>query len=207
MFINITAVIIGYLLGSIPFAYIAGRLKGIDIRQVGAGNVGALNAMREIGLKAGLAVLVADIGKGLLTIFIASWLGISLIWVFAAGFATVIGHSWSIFLGFHGGKGAATAMGTLLALAPREFAISFALMAVALVITNNVRLCVAVGLASLPLILWRFNQPLPIIAYSIALLIFLLIRLLTSLDRNSLGTKEGLIFDRKYHFWQAKKRS
>ena len=70
----------GYLFGSIPFAYIVGRLKkGVDIRQIGGGNMGALNTIREIGLLPGLAVLIADIAKGSVAVLIASWLGLPLI--------------------------------------------------------------------------------------------------------------------------------
>lgn len=73
----ILAVVIGYLLGSIPCAYIAGRLaKGVDIRKVGGGNVGALNVMREIGTAAGLAVFLADAAKGSLAVLVARWLGV-----------------------------------------------------------------------------------------------------------------------------------
>ena len=97
---TIIAVIIGYLLGSIPFAYIAGRLKkGVDIRQVGGGNMGALNTMREVGVTIGFAVLAADIAKGLVAVLVAQWLGLSLIWVFVVGFAAVAGHNWPIFVG------------------------------------------------------------------------------------------------------------
>ena len=205
----IIAIAIGYLLGSIPFAYIAGRLKkGVDIRQVGGRNVGALNTFREIGVTAGLAVLIADVAKGLLAVFIAQWLGLSLIWTFVAGFAATVGHNWPIFLGFKGGKGVATTLGVLLALLPRELAISLAVIAVVIIITSNVRLGVIVGLAFLPLIVWQFNEPGALIAYSAALPLFLILRSLTSLhsDMTDAGTRKNLIFDREYHFWQIKKK-
>ena len=77
---TILAIAIGYLLGSIPFAYIVGRLrKRIDIRKVGDGNVGALNVMREVGPAIGWAALVADIAKGSIAVLIAQWLDVSLI--------------------------------------------------------------------------------------------------------------------------------
>ena len=206
---TIIAIVTGYLLGSIPFAYVVTRLKkGADIRQVGGGNVGALNTMREIGMKAGYAVLVADIAKGALAVLIARWLGLSLIWVLIAGFAAVIGHNWPIFLGLKGGKGAATAMGVLLALVPREFAISFTIIVVVVVITSNVRLGIAVGLAFLSLIIWQLDGSGMLIAYSLALPIFLGIRSLPELKkaRSTAAGRKGLIFDREYHFWQTKKK-
>ncbi len=181
---TIIAVVTGYLLGSIPFAYIAARLrKGIDIRQVGGRNVGALNTMREIGVGVGFAVLAADIAKGLIAVLIARWLGLPLIWVFIVGFAAVVGHNWPIFLGFRGGKGAATTMGVLLALVPREFAIIFAITVLIIVITSNFRLAAGIGLAILPLIIWQFNGSGMLIAYSLALPLFLGIRSLPELKR------------------------
>lgn len=208
IFSAVMAIIIGYLLGSIPFAYVASRLKkGADIRQVGGGNVGALNTLREIGLLPGLVVLIADIAKGSAAVLIAVWLDLPLIWIFVAGFAAVIGHNWPISLKFKGGKGAATTIGVLLALSPAQFAISFAIMAIVIVITSNVRLAIVVGLALLPLIIWQFNGSGMLIAYSLALPLFLLIRSLPSFREAvaNTGDKRGLIFDRDYHFWQTRK--
>ena len=208
IFSAVVAIIIGYLLGSIPFAYIASRLrKGADIRQAGGGNVGALNTLREIGLLPGLVVLIADIAKGSAAVLIAVWLDLPLIWIFVAGFAAVIGHNWPIFLKFKGGKGAATTIGVLLALSPAEFAISFAIMVIVVVITSNVRLAIVVGLALLPLIIWQFNGSGMLIAYSLALFLFLAIRSLPSFREAvaNTGDKRGLIFDRDYYFWQTRK--
>ena len=205
---TIIAVIIGYLLGSIPFAYIAGRLrKGVDVRQIGGGNMGALNTMREIGVTVGFAVLAADIAKGLVAVLTAQWLGLSLIWVFVVGFAAVVGHNWPIFVGFRGGKGAATTMGVLLALSPHEFAISFAIIALIIVITSNVRLGIIVGLAFLPLIIWQFGGSGILVTYSLVLPLFCGVRSLAQSKRAAvgIGSRKGLIFDSAYHFWQAKK--
>ena len=202
------AIITAYLLGSIPFAYIAGRLlKGIDIRQVGGGNMGAVNAAREIGLVPGLLVLVADIAKGALAILIALWLDVPLMLVFVAGFAAVAGHNWPVFLKFKGGKGAATTIGVLFALTPAEFAISLALIVVIIVITSNVRLAVVIGLAVLPIIIWQINGSDMLIIYSVIMFLFLAARSLPS-TREAMakaGDKKNLIFDRDYHFWQTKK--
>ncbi len=204
----IMAVIIGYLLGSIPFAYIFGRLiKGVDIRRVGGGNMGALNTMREIGTVAGLAVLFADMGKGLLAILIAQWLGVSLIFVFITGFAAVVGHSWPVFLRFKGGRGAATALGVLLALAPVEFAISFAIMLIVVLVTSNFRLAMGIGIALLPLILWWFGNESSLIIYSLALPLFLGFRNMLTLKRElaTVRDKKTLIIDKKFTPWQRRK--
>lgn len=202
------ATIAGYLLGSIPFAYLAGRLvKGVDIRRVGGGNVGSLNTIREIGLIPGLLVLLFDVGKGSLTVLIARWLELETIPVFIAGFAAIIGHNWPVFLRFQGGKGAATTLGVLLPLAPVQFAISLGVMLVLIVITSNVRLAVVVGLALLPLIIWLFHGPPMVIYYTIALTLFLILRSLPGVRREmaQASDKKGIIVDKKHHFWQARK--
>jgi len=210
MILNLTlAIVVAYLLGSIPFAYIAARLKkGVDIRQIGGGNVGALNTMREIGPAIGFAVLFADITKGLIAVLIARWLDLPLIWVFVTGFAAVAGHNWPIFLKFKGGKGGATTMGVLLALVPREFGISFVILALVVIVTSNVRLGMFVGFAFLPLIVWQFGGSDMLISYSLALPLFVAVTSLAEIKRAAAdsGSKKGLVFDREYHFWQTKRK-
>ncbi|MFC1983341.1 glycerol-3-phosphate acyltransferase [Chloroflexota bacterium] len=208
IFNTIIAIVIGYLLGSIPSAYIAGRLKkGVDIRQLGGGNMGALNTMRKIGIAAGLIVLFADIAKGALAVLIAQWLGLPLIWTLVVGFVAITGHNWPVFLKFKGGKGAATALGVLLVLVPREFAISLAIIAIVIVVTNNIRLAIAVGLAFLPLFIWLFNDSVMLIFYALAISFFLAIRIIigSAESLTAADKKKGLIFDREYHFWQTRR--
>jgi len=208
IFYTIIAIVIGYLLGSIPFAYIAGRLKKVvDIRQVGGGNMGVLNTIRQIGPAVGFPVLVADIAKGAVAVLIARWLDISLIWIFVAGFAAIVGHNWPVFLKFRGGKGAAATLGVLAALFPIELVISFGIIIVVVIITSNVRLAIFIGLAFLPIIVWRLNGSGISIAYSLALPIFLGLRALTDFQRdmNVNEKRKGLIFDKEYHFWQTRK--
>jgi glycerol-3-phosphate acyltransferase PlsY len=201
------AVILGYLLGSIPFAYIVARLKkGVDIRQAGGGNVGALNVYRQVGPAFGLAVLAADVAKGVLAIFIARWLGLADAWICTAGFAAVLGHNWPCFLHFKGGRGAATIMGILVTLVPIPFVIGLGIAVVVVIITSNIRLGM-IGLAFIPLIAWRFQETDIFIFYSLALFFFLVIRTLAGLsgEMAQAGGKKNLIFDRDYHFWQTKK--
>ena len=108
-------ILISYLVGSIPWAYIFGRLlKGIDIRQFGSGNVGATNALRVLGRGPGIVVLVLDILKGVLTVVI---LGQTEILSIVFGLCCICGHNWTVFLKFRGGKGVATTLGVLLGLA------------------------------------------------------------------------------------------
>jgi acyl phosphate:glycerol-3-phosphate acyltransferase len=112
-------VLIGLLAGAIPFGYLAGRsLQGIDLRNVGSGGTGATNVLRTLGKKASATVLILDFLKGLLPVLLARWLGLDDWWVAAVAVATVVGHCWSPFIGFKGGKGVATGGGAAIALFP-----------------------------------------------------------------------------------------
>lgn len=206
---TVIAIIIGYLLGSIPSAYIAGRLKkGVDIREVGGGNMGALNVIREMGWSAGSLVLFADIVKGVLAVLVARWLGLSLPWILVAGFAAVAGHNWPIFLKFKGGKGGATLMGVLLALVPLEFLSAFVITAIVVIITSNPALGMGIGVLFVPLFTWWYNGSGMLISYTIFLALFVAVRFMISgLRKVPQGTdvKKGLIFSKEYHFWQVKK--
>jgi glycerol-3-phosphate acyltransferase PlsY len=112
-------VLIGLLAGAIPFGYLAGRsLQGIDLRNVGSGGTGATNVLRTLGKKASAAVLILDFLKGLLPVIAAHRLGLDESWAAAVAVATVVGHCWSPFIGFKGGKGVATGGGAAIALFP-----------------------------------------------------------------------------------------
>jgi glycerol-3-phosphate acyltransferase PlsY len=203
----IAAIIIGYLVGAIPFAYIIARTrKGIDIRDKGSRNVGALAAWREVGPGFGIIALLADVGKGVLTVYTARWLGLDIIWICAAGFAAVVGHNWSVFLKFHGGKGASSIMGVLLALMPVQFAIGLGIAVLIIIPTSNIRLGM-IGLACIPLIAWLFHKPAEYIYYPLFLILFLAVYTLLGLKAELArgGERRGLIVDKKYNFWQTKK--
>jgi len=155
------AIIIGYLLGSIPSAYIATRLaKGKDIRQLGGGNVGGLNVFREVGPWPASAAGIADVAKGAAAVAIAYWLlAVPPLFVLLAGLASVIGHNWMIFLKFSGGKGMGATFGALAVLLPvygywQGLLIFFGIILIPFIITRNVALSMGIGLLSLPFITW-----------------------------------------------------
>lgn len=111
--------IIGFLAGSIPFGYLAGRMmQGVDLRQIGSGGTGATNVLRTLGKKASAAVVILDFLKGMVPVLAAAWLGVGPGWTAAVAVATVAGHCWSPFIGFRGGKGVATGGGAAIALFP-----------------------------------------------------------------------------------------
>jgi len=204
---GILVIAAGYLLGSIPFAYLVARaVKGIDIRR--SGNVGTLSVMRDVGTAPGFAVLALDMGKGALPAAAAGWLGHPLIIVFLTGFAAILGHCWPIYLRFRGGGAIATTLGVLLVLTPREFGISFAVMVITVLLTSNVRFGAAVGLALTPLLVWWSGGDIPCIVYSAALPLFLLLRNLPRFKRE-LGTEHGrrnFIIDHDFTPWQTRRK-
>jgi glycerol-3-phosphate acyltransferase PlsY len=163
------SLVIAYLLGSIPFAYIIGKLSGLDVRKVGDRNVGTFNVFRHAGLIAGIATLIADVGKGALAIVIAKAISGHELVAFGAGVAAVIGHNWPVFLHFRGGRGLAVVIGALLALLPVEMLIAAAIGIAVLVATRN---SVWFGVALfIPLVLLclLFGEPVSLLIYSVAL--------------------------------------
>ena len=163
------SLVLAYLLGSIPFAYLIGRLKGVDIRKVGDRNVGSFNVFRHAGLTAGITTLVADIGKGALAIVAAKALCGEGLVLFLAGGAAVAGHNWPVFLHFRGGRGEAVSIGVLLVILPSEALITLGATVVLLLITRNAILAGVTLFAPLPILCWLFNEPTTQLVYSMAL--------------------------------------
>jgi len=129
---------IAYLVGSVPSAYIVGRLlKGLDIREVGDGRLGAAATYRRVGLAGAIIVGLTDLTKGAAVVLFAQKLELPLLVVLLAGLAVVMGHNWSIFLHFKGGKGALTTYGVLASLMFWQFFIALALAGVAYFFTHK----------------------------------------------------------------------
>jgi glycerol-3-phosphate acyltransferase PlsY len=180
---TIIAIITGYIFGSIPAAYLIGRLKkGIDIREVGSKNMGAVNVYYEVGRIEAVLVSLVDLGKGIGAILLVRWLsGNPLIAPFdfltgIAGVAAVIGHIFPVFLKFRGGKGGATTIGILLFLMPRAIPFLFVVFAVALVFTRNPTFSYSPLLIVFPFVAWLIYFDYhgePLIFFSMGLGIFL----------------------------------
>jgi len=201
---GIIAVVLGYLLGSIPSAYIVTRLaKGEDVRRLGGGNVGGLNVYREVGLLPAAVVAIVDLGKGALAVAIAHWLGLELYFVLAAALAVVVGHNWMLFLKFSGGKGMGPAIGSLFVLFPVAgyplgLAFFFAVVFIVFIITRNVAMSMGVGLLSLPFISWLGMKSTPFIIYSVILGLIILAKFIPTAVAAAARTRgvKGFIFDR-----------
>ena len=163
-------VLLGYLLGSAPTAYIAGHLlKGKDIRQMGDGNVGARNAFYELGAKVGVVVGVIDASKGALAILIAQVANIPQVAILFTGAAAVVGHNWPVFIGFKGGRGESTTIGVLLTLITQPMLVVTGPAVLTLFIRKNVTLASAVLFMPLPLVCWWLGVSGSLISYSMAL--------------------------------------
>ncbi len=163
-------VLLGYFVGSIPCAYIAGRLlKGRDIRQMGDGNVGARNAFFQLGAKAGISIFFVDAGKGILAILIAQAASLPQVAILLTGVASVIGHNCPVFIGFRGGRGEATTIGVLLTLITQPMLILTGPALATLAIKKNVTLASTILFIPLPLVCWLLGLPGLFIAYSITL--------------------------------------
>ncbi len=151
----IVFLLFAYLLGAVPFGFLLGKLKGMDIRQYGSGNIGATNLTRLAGREWGVLCFALDFGKGAGAVLAAILLfdkgtGHSLIPVLAAA-AAVAGHVWPVWLGFKGGKGVATALGAILILAPWAFVGAGVVWIIVFCLTRYVSLASIVAAVVLPL--------------------------------------------------------
>ena len=161
---------LGYLLGSIPSAYIAGRiLKDEDIRRMGDENAGAANAFRELSHRAGIIVGIIDAAKGATAVLIAQAAGLSQLFVLLAGLAAVIGHNWPVFLGFRGGRGVSTTIGVLLVLATLPMLLLALPTLLILIWRKNVTPAMAFLFILLPFVGWWFGESVLLILYGMAL--------------------------------------
>lgn len=159
---NLTSLIFivgAYFLGSIHFGLIAGKIKGIDIRKDGSGNVGTTNVFRLLGKKWGFFVFLLDTAKGCVPVFLTIQITESAtIAVLVAG-AAILGHTFSIFLGFKGGKGVATGLGTVIALTPTLALVAFVIFGLVLMISKTVSLASLSAVTALLLMVFITGQP------------------------------------------------
>jgi glycerol-3-phosphate acyltransferase PlsY len=174
----IIGVLIAYLAGSIPSAYIAGKLRGVDLRKHGSGNLGATNVARVLGTKIGAIVFIADLLKGFLPVYFLPTYTETLrpeLWALVFGVAAILGHVKPIFLlGKGGGKGVATASGVFLALAFVPMLIAEVVWIVVFYFTRYVSLASLVGAAVLPIaiLLWSRDPRSPVFIASVVIAVF-----------------------------------
>lgn len=159
------AIAVAYLLGSIPSGYLAGRLRGVDIRTVGSRNVGATNVFRTLGRGIGIAVMAADIAKGVAAVLIADQVA-GEPWNVLAAAVAMAGHVWPVWLGLKGGKGVAVGAGAVAALTPVAFAILFVAWILIVLATRYVSVAsIAAAVAYTPLA-WALGATWPTLVFA-----------------------------------------
>jgi len=185
-----------YLLGAIPFGLLIARGRaGVDLRQVGSGNIGATNVLRAVGKGAAALTLLLDMAKGVLAVAVARALGASPLGVALAAVAAVLGHVFPVFLRFRGGKGVATTLGVVLGAMP---VVGLLLLGIWLVVAAAARyssLASLAAMAALPGLAWLLDGRLPLVAASGALAVVVIARHHENISRLWRGT-EGKIGQR-----------
>ena len=155
---TVVILLISYLIGSFPSAYIAGKIKGIDISREGTKNVGGMNTITNVGKFAGVMVIITDIGKGTLVAFIADRFSEHVFIPLLAVIFAVIGHNWMVYIGFRGGQGVSTFLGGLLYLTPISFPFLYLLfIPVALFIVKDSYVSTALGFFIFSFFLWVYE--------------------------------------------------
>ncbi len=193
------AIIVAYLLGSIPSAYIIGRLrKGIDIRQVGSRNMGAMNVFYNVGTAYGLLVLFADIGKGAAAVALAQWLDVPAIAQFIAGATAVLGHIFPVWLRFRGGKGGAPLIGVFLYLMPWGIPIGLSIFFLLLLIIRFPTLSYSIALLCFPFIAWLIYHRGDYVIFSVLMLLIPFIRYIPRIkEMRAKGGSWGRVIKRR----------
>jgi acyl phosphate:glycerol-3-phosphate acyltransferase len=155
--------LLAYLLGAIPFGYILVKATaGTDIRKAGSGNIGATNVFRQ-SKAVGLLTFILDAGKGYFAVVAAGWLGGSVDWRAVAAVFSIIGHVFTVFLRFKGGKGVATGFGAFLALTPASASTTMIVFFLTVALTRYISLASILATAAYPLWVYLYHEPLKIL--------------------------------------------
>ena len=183
------AVAVAYLVGSVPFAYLLSRRQGVDLRQVGSGNIGASNVLRTSGVRAAVLAMVLDGVKGALAVMLAQRLTAGPAVPVAAGLASVIGHIYPVFLRFRGGKGVATAAGVFAVLTPLSRGVASGVFLVAVWVTRYISVGSLAGAAALAATAVAIDAPAVVAAGASAALLIILFRHRANVRRLMAGTE------------------
>ena len=203
--VYIASALLAYLLGSIPTGFLVAKAKGVDIRSVGSGNIGATNVFRFLGKGAGLFVLFADALKGWLGVRAAVWMAQALlapdsmergtVWAeIIAGFMAIIGHNYTCWLYFRGGKGIATSAGVLTALVPIPLLIILGVWIVVFALSRYVSLASISAAFVLPFATWIFAQRAELIIATAAMTTLAIYKHKANIQRLIAGTENRIGF-------------
>ena len=206
--VALTLSLLGYLLGSLPAGYIAGRVAGIDIRTVGSGNIGATNVLRVLGKKWGYAVFLIDALKGFAAVRLALLLlqywpsakPFTVLLTILSGIMCILGHNFPVWLGFKGGKGVATSAGVLVGLLPAAVPFVVLIWVITFYTTRYVSVASIVAAISLPVLVglflrWKYIEGPALLYFSILIALLVLWRHRSNFSRLLNGTEQR--FSRK----------
>ena len=185
-------ILLGYLAGSVPFAFLLARLKGIDVRKAGSGNVGAANVLRTTGAWRGVIVMALDVAKGISAVGIAHMLAGGTALIALTGAAAIVGHVYPVWLRFHGGKGVAVAAGVFTMLSPGATAMAAALFLIIAWVTRYVSLASIAATLALPPAAWIFGSPRSVVLVAAGTSILILFRHRTNWSRLRSGTERRM---------------
>jgi glycerol-3-phosphate acyltransferase PlsY len=186
------SVLIGYLAGSVPFAFLLARRAGVDVRLAGSGNVGAANVLRTAGTRHGAVVLILDVGKGAAAVLLAYAVAGGAPLAALTGAAAIVGHIYPVWLRFHGGKGVAVAAGVFGVLAPAATAVSGALFLVTVWATRYVSLGSLAATLALPPVAWLAGAPAAVVAVAAGTGALILFRHRANVRRLLAGTERRM---------------
>lgn len=188
----VLVIIICYLLGSIPFGYIIGKLfKKTDIREYGSGNIGTTNAFRILGPSLASLVLIGDIGKGIFSIYLVRFLNIDNLFILTiAGLAVICGHDWSLFLRFKGGKGVATTFGVIFSFNLVISILAVIVWVIIIIFTKYASLASISSLTAVVIFMILLKQPYEYVIFSIIILILTVFKHKENIKRLRLGKEK-----------------
>jgi glycerol-3-phosphate acyltransferase PlsY len=181
-------ILIGYLAGSVPFAYLLARRRGIDVRVAGSGNVGAANVLRTTGPWRGVIVMALDMSKGIAAVALANLLGGTQAMA-VGGAAAVVGHIYPVWLRFHGGKGVAVAAGVFSVLSPGATGAAAVLFLIIAWITRYISLASMAATIALPPAAWILGSPAPVVLSAFGTATLILFRHRANWHRIRTGTE------------------
>jgi acyl phosphate:glycerol-3-phosphate acyltransferase len=192
--INVLFVVFAYLIGSIPVGVILGKMKGIDPRKTGSGNIGATNVMRAGGKALGIITLLGDAAKGFIPVILARVFGFDVLIIAIVGLAAFLGHIFPIFLRFKGGKGVATALGVYIAIRPLVILGAFIIFIIVFLLWRYVSLASLIGAIVVPIGLYLVKAPYEFVVMAGLIGIIVIIRHKENISRLIKGTENKLSF-------------
>jgi len=184
-------IICAFVMGSIPVGVIVAKTKGIDLKKIGSGNIGATNVLRSLGKGPAALTLFGDMLKGALAVALGKYFGLGTFYQGLIGLSAILGHNFSLFLGFRGGKGVATSLGVFLLYSPQTALITFIIWIVVVLTTkySSLGARISFGLLPLTIILLDSRDKLPVAAL---VTLFILIRHTDNIRRLIKGTERKI---------------